>query len=442
MIAAELSGSPTTRDQWAYATLVDLAALVPAGQGVLPAVAARVFELTEEFEVESGEVRIARKVIDRVVALAGAGTEQGVTERDKHDRVPSRCNPLVQEQGEKTLPIQALAQRFGKAADQAAGRQLPRLAPWPDGKRWAVAITHDLDVVSGWPLFAMMRWLELARKGKIGRAIRAKLSGLGSLGRGPVLAAVNRLIAIESEAGIRATWFVLAGEPDLERWRRGDVTYRLKGPDARAILERLAHAQHEVGLHGSLRTAESSEQLAAERDVVREVTGSAPEGLRQHFLRMRPGITQAHAQAAGFSYDSTFGFADRSGFRLGAADLIQCWSESQAKAIELDEAPLVWMDRTFSKYLGEENPEAWVDDALDLARRCQAAEGMWVGLWHPNTVPALGYPDTWPAFTRLVQSLARMDAYIAPLQELVAWRRARRALRGRIDATGQVSLHA
>jgi hypothetical protein len=33
-----------------------------------------------------------------------------------------------------------------------------------------------------------------------------------------------------------------------------------------------------------------------------------------------------------------------------------------------------------------------------------------------------------------------MDAYIAPLQELVAWRQARRSLRGRIDAAGQVVL--
>ena len=144
MIAAELSGSPTARDQWAYATLVDLAALLPAGQGVLPAVAVRVFELTDEFEVGSGEVRIARSVIDRLAAIAGAETEQEATARDRHDRVPSSANPLVQQGNERSLPIQQLAHRFGLAADQAAGRQLPRLAPWPDGRRWAAAIWMGL----------------------------------------------------------------------------------------------------------------------------------------------------------------------------------------------------------------------------------------------------------------------------------------------------------
>jgi hypothetical protein len=442
VIAAELSGNPTPRDQWAYATLLDLAALVPAGQGVLPAVTARVVELTEEFEVDAAEVRIARAVVDRLVAVAGAGVEQGSSERDRHARVPSRANPLVQEGKERTLPIPALAQRFGRAADQAAGRPLPRLAPWPDGKRWAVAITHDLDVVSGWPLFAMMRWMELTRKGKLGRLVRAKLQALRSIGQAPVLSAIDRILAIESEARVRATWFVLAGEPTLSSWREGDVTYRLKGRPARVILERLARAQHEVGLHGSLGTAESAERLARERDVVREVTGLAPEGVRQHFLRMTPGITQEHARSAGFSYDSTFGFADRTGFRLGTADLVRCWNDRTGKPIDLEEAPLAWMDRTFSKYQGEEDPERWVDDALELARSCQAVEGLWVGLWHPNTGPALGYPDTWPAFARLIQSLAKMDAYIAPLHELVTWRRARRSLRGRSDASGQLSLVA
>ena len=40
----------------------------------------------------------------------------------------------------------------------AAGRRAVRyLAPWPEGRRWAAAITHDLDIVSGWPLFTTLR---------------------------------------------------------------------------------------------------------------------------------------------------------------------------------------------------------------------------------------------------------------------------------------------
>ena len=61
---------------------------------------------------------------------------------------------------------------------------------------------------------------------------------------------------------------------------------------------------------------------------------------------------------------------------------------------------------------------------------------MWVGIWHPNLAPALGFPDAPAAYARLVAELAARDAYVAPLGELVAWRRTRRSLRGRLIGEG------
>ena len=55
-------------------------------------------------------------------------------------------------------------------------------------------------------------------------------------------------------------------------------------------------------------------------------------GVRQHFLRMRPGANPAHMVAAGFEYDATWGFADRNGFRLGVADLVPAWDARRADA--------------------------------------------------------------------------------------------------------------
>lgn len=439
MIAAQLTGEATAAERWAYALLVDLARFLPAEDGTA-SVAARVVTSGSEFSHANGELHLHRDVLDQVVQQAGAGQEQRSTARDRHGRVPAEANPLVQRGQERVLPVQELADRFARAADAAGEVPLPRLAPWPEGRSWAAAITHDLDVVSGWPLFAAMRWLELARKGEIARALRSVGSGIGAALANPVRDGVERFIRLEREAGIRATWFVLAGNPDVESWRTGDVTYRLEGTTARALLEALLQAEHEVGLHGSLKSAASADRMGEEREVIRKVAGKEPVGIRQHFLRMTPGSTADHAQRAGFTYDATYGFADRSGFRLGAADLLPMWNDARAEPLQLSQAPLAWMDRTFSKYQGEENPERWVDDALDLARTCREVSGLWVGLWHPNVVPALGYPDTWPAFERLLHSLVKEGAYIAPLEELTSWRLARRGLRGRRLAGGMIDL--
>ena len=77
------------------------------------------------------------------------------------------------------------------------------------------------------------------------------------------------------------------------------------------------------------------------------------------------------------------------------------------------------MDRALSKYQHVETPRAWIDDALALAERCRSVEGLWVGIWHPNLAPALGFPDAPEAYARLVGELARGDAHVAPLGELV-----------------------
>ena len=93
--------------------------------------------------------------------------------------------------------------------------------------------------------------------------------------------------------------------------------------------------------------------------------------------------------ASGFSYDSTFGFPDRNGFRLGVADVVPRWNDAGASPIPLDEAPFAWMDRALSKYRRIERPATWSEDALQLAATARAVGGLWVGLWHPNLTPAL-----------------------------------------------------
>lgn len=144
---------------------------------------------------------------------------------------------------------------------------------------------------------------------------------------------------------------------------------------------------------------------------------------------------------AGFTFDSTAGFADRNGFRLGVADVLPMWSDLAAKALPLDEVPFTWMDRALSKYRGEEDPAAWVRDALALADRAREVEGLWVGIWHPNLTGALGFPGALHAYEDLVAALVNRDPWMPTLSEAVAWRRARRAVRAvGFDASGEVRL--
>jgi hypothetical protein len=109
--------------------------------------------------------------------------------------------------------------------------------------------------------------------------------------------------------------------------------------------------------------------------------------------------------------------------------------------LALDEVPLIWMDRALSKYQGIEDPEAWINDALVLADRCRAGNGLWVGLWHCNLMPAMGYPGAPAAYARLVTEIVQRKPWLAPLDAIVAWRGVRRRLRAtKVAPDGRLAL--
>jgi hypothetical protein len=256
-----------------------------------------------------------------------------------------------------------------------------------------------------------------------------------SIAGDPVWNGITQLIDLERELGVRSTWFVLCGAPSLQSALAGDLTY---GPDSsrlRRILDLLATERHQVGLHGSFATMDSAERFGAERAQISRLAGGDTRAVRQHYLRMRPGRTQRLMRQAGFQYDATYGFPDRNGFRLGVADVVPGWDAEEERESGLVEVPLVWMDRALSKYSGVENPEAWVADGLELARACAECEGLWVGLWHPNLVPALGFPGAPAALRALLQGLLRDRPFVATLDGIVDWRVARRSVRAIAQAT-------
>jgi hypothetical protein len=389
-----------------------------------------------------GEVRVSLAALRAVAEVAGGAIEQRSRTVDRHGRVPSAENPLVAAGQSRRPVVSQLALELRRAALAVAGRRPVRvLAPWPDRHRWAAVMTHDVDVVDWWGVFPLLRMIELAQKGSWGLARRVGRAARRSVSRDPVTRGVHSILQLEAHHGIRPTWFVICAPPGVRSFLAGDSTYRAEGPAARRILTALTHAGHEIGLHGSFATGDSTRAMTEQRRTLSRVADAPVLGVRQHFLRMKPGRTQHHMVAAGFDYDATWGFADRNGFRLGVADVVPSWDARQETVLPLDSVPLIWMDRALSKYAGIEEPGRWIEDARELMRECKAVEGAWVGLWHPNTMEALGFPGAEPAFVSLLQALADDRPYFASAHKLVQWRRFRRSVRAaRVAADGRVML--
>lgn len=395
-------------------------------------------------ERASGEVRVTTAALYAVAEVAGAATEQRSGAVDRYGRVPAEENPLVAAGRSRQPLVSMLAMELRRAAVAVAERRPMRfLAPWPGGYRWAALVTHDLDVVQWWALLPLLRMAELGRKGAWRLTARVARAARRSIGRDPVSRGVHTVLQLEAHHGIAATWFVICSEPTLGSMVAGDSTYRPDAPATHRILSAVTHAGHEIGLHGSFATADDAERMASQRHCLSRLTQRPIVGVRQHFLRMRPGPTQRAMVKAGFDYDATWGFADRNGFRLGVADVVPAWDAAREIVLPLDLVPLIWMDRALSKYAGIEEAHRWIEDGLELARQSRAVEGAWVGLWHPNLTEALGFPGAEPAFVHLLQTLAHDRPFFASARKIVEWRRFRRSVRAaRISADGRVALTA
>lgn len=454
MIRIEVPASLRPTERYGLDVLIDLSRLLVAENADCEVVRLTVIDRSSAgsaaadlspqaaLERTDGKVGIGLASLRAVAEVAGGAIEQRSTASDRHSRVPSAENPLVAAGQSRRPMVSLLAMELRRAVVAVAGRRPVRiLAPWPDRHRWAALLTHDLDVVDWWGLFPLLRMLELSMKGSWDLAGRVGRAARRSIQRDPVCRGVHSILQLEAHHGIRPTWFVICAAPTLRSRLAGDATYNPEGATARRILTALTHAGHEIGLHGSFATGSDAARMAEERRSLTRLADTPVTGARQHFLRMRPGQTQRHMVAAGLEYDATWGFADRNGFRLGVADIVPAWDARGETTLPLDVVPLIWMDRALSKYAGIEEPGRWIEDARDLVRECKAVEGAWVGLWHPNTMEALGFPGAEPAFVSLLQTLADDRPYFGSAHKLVQWRRFRRSVRAaRVSVDGRVLL--
>lgn len=427
--------------RYALDVLIDLSRLLPATEDVEHAIPLEILfddapvglsglGAGSTWLIEDGRVGIPVLALDLITDIAGAAIEQRAKDRDRHDRVPATSNPLVIAGLERAPVVSQAAVALRRAVIEAAGRRPVFLAqPWPGGHRWAALMTHDVDVVNWWPAFTALRLAELGRKLELRRGARVLSAAVASALADPIRTGVARVLEAERARSIPGTWFFLTGTPTIASVAAGDITYAIESPRARAIIAAVREAGHEIGLHGSFATYASGPRFRQEREHLAAQAAGAITGVRQHYLRMSPGDTQRAMAAAGFTYDASYGFSSRNGFRLGVADVVQGWDMREDEPSGVEELPLIWMDRALSKYAGVEDPRAWITDASHLMAAAAAVDGLWVGLWHPNLTAPLGFPGAEEAFRQLLDAMRDQNPWIATAEQAVRFRRARRTLR-------------
>ena len=367
---------------------------------------------------------VARGVRPRGDELADAffhlaRVEERGAPRDRHGRFSARSSAL----DPLDPPLERLRARLGV--------EPPR---W-GGARFAIALTHDVDVPWRWTRVGVRGGAARVKDHALARRPRAALAEARALAAVPLHKArgtdpnwrFERITGLEAAHGVTSTFFVMAAH-----------RHRADGPSPAAyerlrarLVETIAAGGAELGLHGSYTAAEDEAALAEEKATLEALAGPV-EGQRFHYLRVDPHANLAVLDRAGFAYDSSLGFADAPGFRAGIAQPFRPWDHERGRPLDLVEIPLAAMDVTFgeTRYLGL-SAAAAEPHLRRLVEWAAANGGGFAVLWHTDRFDR-GTARGWERlYRRLIEAVRSQGGVCLSAGELAREARERLAGTGR-----------
>ena len=297
-----------------------------------------------ELDLDHADLDVAFHHLARVEEGAGAAM-------DEHGRFLGRASSLRRNEA----PVDALLPQVAAAIRKAGAEPAPL---WPDGARFFVALTHDIDTPWRWTRQgvrgAASRLKHAVSDVRIGDAMRdarglARLP-LHKLRKTDPNWCFARVAELESQRGFASTSYVLAAHRDPHDGAAPEA-YAERRPQ---LVAELAALGGEIGLHGSYRSGDDLALLRAERHDLEVLLGRPVRGLRFHYLRMRWQEVVGRLDRLGIEYDTTLGFSDRPGPRAGFSFPFQPWDHSTGRPASFLELPLLLMDATLaeSRYMG------------------------------------------------------------------------------------------
>jgi hypothetical protein len=288
---------------------------------------------------------------------------------------------------------------------------------WPDGKKFAVCLTHDVDELS-----KTYQWISrplrfLARRDFPGfkdqiNSFLQKIRGIE-----PYFT-YDDIMRIEHDLGVKSTYFILkeSGHANLsskKTWYLYGRNRSLQSQKMRTLIRSLQSNGDEIAIHGSYFSYKNPLLLTDETRELEQIINDKVIGTRQHNLNLDVPTTWQYQANAGLKYDTTLGFKDTIGFRWGTS--FPFFPNTIEKPIPLLEIPLIIMDICLENLRNKES------DCLQLADEVERYRGVLTLLWHPPVFNPLEYRDAREIYIKINQYCQEKGAWITRARDIYEW---------------------
>lgn len=340
--------------------------------------------------------------------------------RDRHERFPASASLQYQLGLLDTPVVNQYVGLLRSEMEKLLGHSIeprPRFA----GKEFAVCMTHDIDYVRKWSLGIVYRELvQYFLLGTKNGTLRERLERFRAFLKAvsarddPFRSSIEKIVKVEKDAGIHATYFLKAGGTS-----KHDVSYRINGGYVRKLIKTLEAGGHEIGLHPSYHTFLSSAKMREEKQRLDRVLGKESSAVRQHFLRFSMPETWKVQAELNFHHDSTLGFSDHEGFRAGICHPFCPYDAERDEVIDLWEIPLLAMDGTFQSYRNRSAEES-LEIIKTLIRTVKKYRGVGVLLFHNTCYDDLDFPAWGTVFEHTLYFALKEGGFVGTAEEILS----------------------
>lgn len=268
--------------------------------------------------------------------------------------------------------------------------------PKPD-RHFSVLLTHDVDTLG--PGLGPIGFIRSIASGLLGRrplhdALRNAVAAMGLASHPadnlPEVIQLDRQLTDRfSPDCCRSVFFFLAGDTSLF-----DGSYRLGSERAARAIRQVSDAGACIGLHASCQAGINPARIAVERKTLQAAAGIPIEANRHHYLAWREPNHGIMIAEAGIRWDSSLGYADVAGFRLGVCRPVPLFDPIERRLLGIEEHPLTVMDCTLDRpnYMNLDEDAAF-DYVRNIADATFDHQGELVFLWHNDVLAstATGY---------------------------------------------------
>ena len=299
--------------------------------------------------------------------------------------------------------------------------ELSRKTLWPEGKEFAICLTHDIDSLTKYPSAPKIlrvgitqlrrqkpRWyLEMARN---------YLAMLFHLRKGPY-ETLDDIVKLEGQYGFRSSFYFKAGDSSIH-------DENLVGrPKAVSIIRRMEDKGWEVGLHAGYNTYKDVRIMSQERDEVDRAVSKRNYGCRQHCLRWKTPDTWRIQEKLGLLYDTSLGFNDELGFRCGICVPFKPFDIKENRELDIWELPLTVMDASFDspRYQGL-SPEGGYGEIIKHINMVKKYGGCFVLLWHNTSFQPSGeWTRRKETYQKLMKFISTQNVFVTSGREIIQW---------------------